>query len=115
MKKSVRCRRRFNKFFHFNVLLLTCVVILFVAVCSSSFAQGGNRISGTVTGQNNEPLSGVSVTIQGTSVGTATDNSGAFSITAGNGKTLVFSYVGFRDTTIAISDQTTINVRMTPA
>src|SRR4051794_14165289 len=100
MKKSVRCMRRLNKFFHSNLLLFTCAVILIFTVCSSSFGQEGNRITGIVTGQNNEPLSGVSVTLQGTSVGTATDNNGAFSLTAGNGKTLAFSYVGYRDTTI---------------
>jgi TonB-linked SusC/RagA family outer membrane protein len=98
-----------------NLLLSISIALAFIAACSSSFAQAGNRITGTVTGLNNEPLSGVSIAIQGTTTGTATDNSGAFSITAASGRTLLFTYVGYRDTTITIGNQTTLNIRMTPA
>ena len=63
------------------------------------------RVSGKVTGQNNEPLGGVSVTVRGASIGTATNNSGAFDLTVPSNATLAFSYIGYADTTIAVNGQ----------
>jgi TonB-linked SusC/RagA family outer membrane protein len=52
-------------------------------------------ISGTVTGANNEPLSGVTVIIKGTSTGTLTDVNGKFTLAIpASAKTVVFSFIG---------------------
>ena len=51
------------------------------------------RVTGKVTGQNGEALGGVSVTVKGSSIGTATDPGGNYGITAPDGSTtLVYSY-----------------------
>jgi TonB-linked SusC/RagA family outer membrane protein len=53
-------------------------------------------VKGVVTSAtDNEPLIGASVSVKGSSSGQITDIDGAYSITAKNGQTLVFSYVGF--------------------
>lgn len=75
--------------------------------------QAQQTVSGTVTDSNGVPLPGVSVLQKGTSRGAATDFDGVYSIltTSGN-KTLVFSYLGFKDQEINVGDKTTVNVTM---
>ncbi|MDT0647147.1 TonB-dependent receptor [Zunongwangia sp. F260] len=71
------------------------------------------EVSGTVVDANGLPLPGVSVFIQGTSTGAATDFDGNYSIMADGDATLVFSYVGFATQEIPISGRSEINVTMT--
>ncbi|HET6254411.1 MAG TPA: SusC/RagA family TonB-linked outer membrane protein [Puia sp.] len=52
-------------------------------------------ITGTVAGADGAPLTGVSITVVGTSRGTTTDAQGHFSIDAKDGDILVFSSIGF--------------------
>ena len=55
-------------------------------------------VSGKVTDIRNQPLPGVAVILKGTSIGTATDVDGKFSLTVPNDKfTLVFSMVGMKE------------------
>src|ERR1700759_3132333 len=51
-----------------------------IVVLSTAVAFQDIKITGKVTGDNNEPLSGVSVSIKGTSLGTTTDNYGNFTL-----------------------------------
>src|SRR5690606_10543413 len=50
-------------------------------------------ISGTVTDQNGEPLPGVTVSVEGTTIGTATDIDGKYTLEVPDGATLVFSFI----------------------
>ena len=70
-------------------------------------------ISGLVTDEMGEPMSGVSVLLKGTSNGVATNNAGVFKITIPNNEgTLVFSMVGFTTQEIIVGTQLEILVRM---
>lgn len=70
-------------------------------------------ITGTLTDQSNgEPLIGASVIVKGTSNGTITDIDGNYSIQATSDDVLVFSYVGFSDSELAVGDQTVVNFGM---
>lgn len=53
-------------------------------------------VSGTVTDEKGEALIGVTVRIEGTSTGTATDIDGKYRLDGAFGKTLSFSYVGYQ-------------------
>lgn len=87
-------------------------VILAVFSVTSLLAQS-KTISGTVTSTDgNMPLPGVNVIVQGTSNGTLTDFDGNYSITASNGDTLVFSFLGTKTKTITVGDSSTINVSL---
>lgn len=69
------------------------------------------EVSGVVTSASDGmPLPGVSVIIEGTSKGVSTDFDGKYSISVQSGQKLSFSYVGFKTQTIAITNQTTLNV-----
>ena len=70
-------------------------------------------INGTVSDANKEGLIGVTVSLKGTTVGTVTDENGAYSITVGSGNDiLVFSYVGFISQEITAGTQTQVNVTL---
>lgn len=79
--------------------------LLLTVGCVHSYAQ--NIISGTVTG-NNQPVTGATIRLKGTGVGTTSDSTGRFSITANKkGKyTLQVSSVGFKtkEETVELAD-----------
>ncbi|PKD18659.1 SusC/RagA family TonB-linked outer membrane protein [Salegentibacter salinarum] len=61
-------------------------------------------VKGKVMDDNGLPLPGVNVIIQNTNTGTQTDFDGVFSIEAGEGDVLEFSYVGMESLTYRITD-----------
>ncbi|MEO8582156.1 MAG: SusC/RagA family TonB-linked outer membrane protein [Flavitalea sp.] len=69
-------------------------------------------ITGTVTGPNGAPVAGVNVIIKGTTRGTATSESGKFTIDADAGQVLVISSVGFATQEVTIGSNNTINVQL---
>ncbi len=64
-------------------------------VVTSTDVNQDIQVSGRITNENNEPLSGVSVTIKGKTTGTTTDQNGNFSIATPENATLVISYIGY--------------------
>jgi len=88
------------------------ILTLFLAfLVHISFAQE-KTISGTVSDQDGLPLPGVNVLVQGTAYGTQTDFNGKYSINASEGKTLVFSYIGQKNTSAVIGASNTLDVQM---
>ncbi len=72
-------------------------------------------VTGTVTDQDNNPLVGVYVVVQGTKTGVITDANGKYSIQVPDANaSLVFSYVGFLSETVAVAGQSVVNVTMAP-
>ncbi len=67
-------------------------------------------VEGTITDTQGEPLIGVSVVIEGTSVGTITDFDGHYTIDAPADARLTFSYVGYTSQTVAVGSQKVINI-----
>ena len=74
--------------------------------------QTGKTVTGTVADAQGEPLIGVSVSVQGTKEGTATDLNGYYSIQVqGDNQILQFSYIGYQSVTV-ITNRDLINVTM---
>jgi hypothetical protein len=70
-------------------------------------------ISGKVTSsEDGEALPGVSISVVGTSIGATTDIDGNFKINVERGKSLKFSFVGFKSKTIKVGNQSTINLEL---
>ena len=68
---------------------------LFLMLATLTWAQGTITVSGQVTDQQNEPLIGVTVLIDGQQAGgTVTDFDGNYTIKAPAKATLKFSYTG---------------------
>lgn len=80
--------------------------------CQLAFSQ--TIISGKVTDNNNLPLMGVSVILQGSSIGTTTDFDGKYSLSDNidENAILSFSYIGFEQQEIVIGNRSTINVQL---
>ena len=72
-----------------------------------------NKISGTVTGKSNEPLSGATVSLKKSKTAVSTDEAGRFSIEVPQNSTLVISYVGFESKEIKVGSSTTLTVSLT--
>jgi len=72
------------------------------------------EIDGTVTDENGIPLAGANVVVEGTSIGAITDFDGKYLLSGvpEDATTLVFSYVGFKTTEIAITGQSTVNISL---
>ena len=88
--------------------ILTLILAFFVQF---TFAQE-KAISGTVVDENNMPLPGATVLIQGTTTGTSTDFDGKYTISANEGAVLEFSYVGYATQSITVAASNTIDVSM---
>lgn len=71
------------------------------------------QISGEVRDKQGNPLSGVSVKVKNTNLGTTTDINGKYSIQTNqpNG-ILIFSLIGFSATEVPVADQRIINIEM---
>ncbi len=66
-------------------------------------------VRGTVLDAAGNPLAGVTVTVSGSNAATQTDSQGSFSISAGTGNTLVFSYLG-KQKEFRLANEETINI-----
>jgi TonB-linked SusC/RagA family outer membrane protein len=76
-----------------------------------SFAQ--RNVTGTVVDNIGEPLSGVNITVKGTTTGVISDVDGKYAIVAPDeNSVLVFSYVGFIKREMTIGNKNIIDVTM---
>ncbi len=91
-------------------MLRRLMFLALVAICTSgAFAQ--KQVSGTVVDAAGEPIIGASVIVKGTSTGTVTDFNGSFTLQNVSDKaSLVISYVGFRNQTVAVSGKSQFDV-----
>lgn len=68
-------------------------------------------ISGRVTDAEDKPLSGVSISVKGSAIGTGTDAAGFFTLKGiDENAVLVFSSVGYETKVVALKKETVINV-----
>ncbi|WP_257657145.1 SusC/RagA family TonB-linked outer membrane protein [Parapedobacter lycopersici] len=91
-------------------LYLFLSVMMTTGLYVTAAAQDNGAVRGRVTGADGNALTGVSVSLEGTSTGATTDAAGNYSINAPNNGTLVFSYVGFVSRKVPVNGQQTINV-----
>lgn len=88
---------------------------IYISKAESSSAQqqkANRRITGTVKDKSGETLIGVSVTVKGTKIGTATNFDGIFVIDVPDNAVLQFSYIGFLRQEVAVGKQDIINVTL---
>ena len=69
-------------------------------------------VTGRVTNAAGEGLPGVTVLVKGSTIGTATDVNGSFSLTVPEGSTLVFSSIGFTRQEVPVGSTTTFAVQL---
>ncbi|WP_204273742.1 TonB-dependent receptor [Draconibacterium mangrovi] len=80
---------------------------------NDDFFQQSRKVTGTVISETGETLPGVTVVVQGTTIGTVTDMDGHFSLNVENSsQVLVFSFVGMATQEVEVGDQTEFSVVM---
>jgi TonB-dependent starch-binding outer membrane protein SusC len=93
--------------------MLVLLGLLLIATMATA-QTGPVTVRGTVTAaEDNETLPGVNVLIKGTTMGTATDIDGNFSIEVpNNNAVLVFSFIGYKQQEVRIGSNSIINVAL---
>ncbi|WP_226332637.1 SusC/RagA family TonB-linked outer membrane protein [Echinicola marina] len=91
------------------------MMILFVICAKFSFAQS-NITGKVISGEDEQPIPGVTVLVKGTANGTVTDLDGNYSISVPDASTseLSFSFVGYITKSVAINNQSQINITLEP-
>lgn len=84
-----------------------------VSAVESVTQASGFVVKGTVIDASKEPLIGVSVSVDGTTIGTSTDLDGNYELKIPDGKkTLVFSYVGYASQKISVNNRSVVDVTL---
>lgn len=92
------------------------LVVLLLALWPFSLFAAPLDIKGVVVSKNDgSPLIGASIVVKGTSIGTATDTNGQFTIDASKGNELIVSYLGYETATVAATVGKTIQIALTEA
>ena len=91
-----------------KILLSAFILVLF-----STFTFAQQTVSGIVSDTQDQPISGVNVSVKGSQTQVVTDASGAYSLKFTNkDAVIVFSFTGFSTQEIRIGNQTTINAKL---
>ncbi len=111
MKKSSKMRSRIRCLLYRKCKLW--LLLVFTMLQLSFTVNGQNTVSGKVTDVKGEPIPGVSIVIQGTTIGTITDMDGVFSLSNVPDKAvLMCSFVGMKTQTIEYTQQAYLNITM---
>ncbi len=70
------------------------------------------KVSGTVKDNAGEPLIGVYVLVEGTTIGTSTDFDGKYTLEAPANANLAFTLMGMKDVVVPVNNRSTIDVVM---
>ena len=84
---------------------------MFALAClaSSTYAQD-RQVSGKVTSKDGAPVSGVSISVVGTTFATQTDASGSFTLSAAPGATIVASSIGYTTQRVILGNSTVVSI-----
>lgn len=101
MKRTVNC-------FCKKLLLTVVSVMSFWAMASAQ----NLAVTGTVTGDDGEPIPGVNIVVKGTTVGTISGANGNYSISVPADGTLLFSFIGYEKMEVAVNGKTKIDAQL---
>lgn len=91
-------------------------LVVFSSMLLSIAAMAQNAVTGKVTdSKDGSPVSGVTVSVKGTTAATQTATDGTFKINVPNNATLVFTSVGFVTQQVAVAGKTVIDVSFVQA
>lgn len=84
------------------------------ALYRTDFFQA-SQVSGSIVDEKGDPLPGANVLVKGTTIGTTSDASGAYTLSISEANAvLVFSFIGYTSKEVAVNSQTRIDVNLDP-
>lgn len=93
----------------FKKMSLCFLVVVFIA---TAWAQQ-RSINGTVTDETGQPLPGVTVVVEGTTMGTVTNGNGEYTLSVPeDAENITFSFIGMKTVNVSINNRTVIDVSM---
>ncbi|QHT66335.1 TonB-dependent receptor [Rhodocytophaga rosea] len=97
----------------------TLLFVLILCCISAAFSQKRQLTGKVISADDHSPLPGVSIIIQGTTRGTATDGNGEYTLELESAQTstdniLVYSYLGYKPQTVVVANQSVINITLDP-
>lgn len=112
MEKTMKNHLKLGRF-----LLLVSALLLYVGI-AGTYAQktsdAGFKVLGVVRDKTtNETLPGVSILVEGTSLGTVSNFNGEYSIKCPDkNSSLIFSFIGYANQSVKVASQAVINVKL---
>ncbi len=94
-----------------TALKRSLVIAASLLLGSAALAQN-HLIKGRVTDESKEPLAGASVSVLNSTKGVITDSDGNYEISAAEGETLVFSFLGFETKSVTADSRAVIDVSL---
>lgn len=95
-----------KKFLRFGTFLV--LLTLSLGVCAQE-----RTVSGKVTSvEDNSPLPGVSVVLKGTTIGTATDVNGSYTLQVPADAVLVFSFIGMKTLEVSVGQRSQVDTAL---
>lgn len=91
---------------------LPILLILSFVASEHAIAQKSRTFKGVVTNENGEPLPGVTIALKNSKVTTTTDVTGAFTIEANEGATIVVTSVGYAEQQFTLRGGTLQSIRL---
>lgn len=96
------------------IILMSIGILQVNAVPAGDLQQ--KQITGKITDESGNPLPGVNIQVEGTTVGTISDVNGLYTINAPNENAiLVFSFIGYNPQKITVGGQSKINIALAPS
>jgi len=90
------------------------IPIMLAFICGQAFAQSVNVKGKVISGDNNQPLPGATITEKGKQNSIATSSAGLFSINVNAGAILVFNMVGYVPQEVVVGNQSEVNITLQP-
>lgn len=91
---------------------LKIIVVVLLCCFMPSLLMAQIKLSGTVTDESHQSLPGVSIKVKESGKGAVTDIEGHYIISATPGQTLIFSYIGFNQQQVIVTDKTVIDITL---
>nr|WP_319510911.1 TonB-dependent receptor [uncultured Draconibacterium sp.] len=119
MRKMKVSRKFFWNFSKLKIMLafgLSMVLMLSTSLYANAYSADGQQkktVSGTVvSAEDNAPVIGATISVEGTTNGTVTNIDGEFTLSVDAADVLVFSFIGYKSQTVPVGDQTTFNITL---
>lgn len=94
---------------------LVFTFFMMILITGTAFGQQEITVTGHVFDENEQPLPGATVQVEGTNIGAVTNVEGFYEIDAYTNSTLIFSFIGYESRSIPVEGRSTINTTLTLA
>ena len=99
---------------NFNNLMKGFILAFALMLIGGTASAKPFTIKGVVSDQENYPLPGAAIQIEGTMNGTMADEKGEFTLSAEKGQVMLVSFMGFQTKSVKITDQVVYLINLDP-